>query len=277
MGLFDAVTHTFGTMATGGFSTRNASVGHYRGAYPQIVITVFMMLAGANFTLYYRLLRGQLHSLWRDSELKAYLLIFAAGSLAIAVNLGGFLPASFGGRLRAGAFQVASILTTTGFATEDFGQWPNFSKTVLFVLMFLGGCAGSTGGGVKVVRYVTLFKQAATELRYQLNPRGIFFTYLCVLFASIVVVAGGGYDLLTSITASLATLGNIGPGLELIGPAANYSHFPAYIKWWLSFAMLTGRLELYTVLLPLTREFWRRWRACGGFSTRRAGRPAPGA
>ena len=279
MGLFDALAHAFGTMATGGFSTRNASVGHYRSAYIQIVITVFMLMAGASFTIYYRLLRGQFRSLLRDSELKAYLAIFIAGSLAIAFSLKGLLPAGFSGRLRAAGFQVASILTTTGFATENFGQWPHFSRVILFVLMFIGGCAGSTAGGIKVVRFVTLFKQAATELRYLVNPRGIFsvqvsgqtirknviyevyaffFLYLCLLFVTLLVVASGGNDIVTSFTASLATLGNIGPGLELVGPAGNYAHFPDYITWWLSFAMLAGRLELYAVLLLLTRDFWRR-------------------
>jgi len=279
MGLFDALTHAFGTMATGGFSTRNVSVGYYRSAYIQIVVTVFMMLAGANFTGYYRLLRGRFRSLLQDSELKTYLIVFLAASLAIAFNLKGFLPGGFPERVRAAAFQAASILTTTGFATENFGQWPHLAQTVLFALMFVGGCAGSTGGGIKVVRLVTLFRQASTELRYLVNPRGIFsvrvsgqsirknviygvyafvFLYLCLIFATMLVVAVGGYDLSTSITAALATLGNIGPGLGLVGPAANYSHFPQGIKWWLSFAMLAGRLELYTVLLLFTREFWRR-------------------
>ena len=279
MGLFDALTHSFGTMAAGGFSTRNSSVGHCRNPYLEVVVTVFMLLAGANFTVYYRLLRGRLRSLLQDSELKAYLAVFAAAALAIAFNLKGFLPGAFPERLRAASFQAASILTTTGFATENFGQWPHLAQTILFALMFIGGCAGSTGGGVKVVRLVTLFRQASTELRYLVHPRGIFsvrvsgqtvrknviygvyaffFLYLGLIFATMVVVAIGGYDLITSITAALATLGNIGPGLALAGPTANYAHFPDYITWWLGFVMLAGRLELYTVLLLFTREFWRR-------------------
>jgi len=279
MGLFDALTHAFGTMATGGFSTRNSSVGHYRNPYLQVVVTVFMLLAGANFTVYYRLLRGRLRSLLQDSELKAYLAVFFVAAAVITVSLNGLLPGSFSEHLRAASFQAASILTTTGFSTENFGHWPHLAQTVLFALMFIGGCAGSTGGGVKVVRLVTLFRQASTELRYLVHPRGIFsvrvsgqtvrknviygayaffFLYLGLIFATMVVVATGGYDLITSITAALATLGNIGPGLALVGPKANYAHFPDYITWWLAFVMLAGRLELYTVLLLFTREFWRR-------------------
>jgi len=279
MGLFDALTHTFGTMGTGGFSTHNASVGYYRSPYLQVVIIVFMLLAGANFTVYHRLLHGRFRSLLRDSELQTYLAIFAVGTVTIALNLRGFSAVPFPARLRAAGFQVSSILTTTGFTTENFGQWPHFSRMILFVLLLIGGCAGSTGGGVKVIRYVTLFKQASTELRYLVHPRGIFsvhvsgqtirknviygvyaffFLYLCLLFLTMLVVASGGYDLVTAITASLATQGNIGPGLGLVGPVGNYARFPDYITWWLSFAMLAGRLELYAVLLLFTREFWRR-------------------
>lgn len=279
MSLFDALNHAFATMATGGFSTRNASVGFFRSPYVHVVITVFMMLAGTNFTVYHRLLRGQLRSLRQDSELKTYLFIFFAGSVIIALNLKGFHSSGFFDRLRAAGFQAASILTTTGFTTEDFARWPDLAKAVLFLLMFIGGCAGSTGGGVKVIRFVMLFKQASTELHYLLNPRGIFsvrvsgqivrknviygvyaffFLYLIIVFLTFLIVASGGYDILTSITTSLATVGNIGPGLGLVGPSGNYAHFPDYITWWLSLAMMAGRLELYAVLLLLTGDFWRR-------------------
>jgi trk system potassium uptake protein TrkH len=280
MDLFDAATHAFGTMATGGFSTRNASVGHFRSGYIDWVITVFMFLSGANFTLYYRLLRGQWRTVARDTELRAYTAVFVVSMLLVAANLlrsgaaSGFLHG-----LRLGGFQVASILTTTGFATADFARWPGFSQIVLFVLMFIGGCAGSTGGGIKVVRLVTILKHSLTEMKYMVSPHGVYavrvggqvirknaifsvyafvFLYLLTLFSAILVVASSGADVPTSVTASLATLGNIGPGLAAVGPVANYGHFPAYVKAYLSFAMLAGRLEIYTVLILGTRSFWRR-------------------
>lgn len=278
MDLFDAVTHTFGTVATGGFGVKNASVGYYRSAYIDVVITTFMVLAGMNFNLFYALGRGELRRVFRDTELRAYLGIFAIATLAIALDLRGVAFETFGRSLRYAGFQAASILTTTGFATADFEGWPHFSQVVLFTLMWIGGCAGSTGGGIKVIRFVTLFKQALTEMRYMLNPRGVIavrvggqsvrknvvysvyafvFLYLCTLFATFLVVASGGYDIVTSLTATLATLGNIGPGFGLVGPMDNYGHFPDYITAVLSLAMMTGRLEVYTVLLLLTPRFWR--------------------
>jgi trk system potassium uptake protein TrkH len=278
MDLFDAATHTFGTVATGGFSTRNASVGSFHSAYIDVVITVFMVLAGANFNLYYALGRGELRRVLADTELRAYLGIFAVSTLAIALDLRGNGYRTFAESLRYAGFQSASVLTTTGFTIADFEKWPPFGQVVLFVLMWIGGCAGSTGGGIKVIRLVTLFKQAITELRYMLNPRGVVavrvggqsvrknvvysvyafvFLYLCTMFVTVLVVASGGYDIVTSLTATLATLGNIGPGFGAVGPVENYGHFPAYIKAVLSLAMMAGRLEIYTVVLLLTPRFWR--------------------
>jgi len=280
MDVFDAVTFTFGTMATGGFGVYNASVGHFRSAYIDWVITIFMFLAGMNFTLYYRLLRGQWRTVVRDSELRAYSGIFVTFMVGIAINLlrRGTIS-NFWTSLRFAGFQVSSILTTTGFATTDFAAWPGFSQIALFVLMFIGGCAGSTGGGIKVVRLVTLFKHSLTEMKYMVSPHGVYavrvggqvvrknaifsvyafvFLYLCTLLSAILVVASSGADVVTSVTAALATLGNIGPGLGAVGPMANYGHFPGYVKGYLSFVMMAGRLEIYTVLLLLTRTFWKR-------------------
>ncbi len=278
MDLFDAVTHTFGTMATGGFSPRNSSVGAYGSAYIHVVITVFMVLAGMNFSLFYALGRGELSRVFRDTELRAYLGVFVVATAAIALDLHGAVHSTVGASLRYAGFQAASILTTTGFVTADFEGWPHFSQVVLFALMWVGGCAGSTGGGIKVIRLVTLFKQALTEMRYMLNPRAVVavrvggqsvrknvvysvyafvFLYVCTLFVTFLLVASGGYDIVTSLTATLATLGNIGPGFGRVGPTENYSHFPAYIKAFLSLAMMTGRLEVYTVLLLLVPRFWR--------------------
>jgi trk system potassium uptake protein TrkH len=169
-------------------------------------------------------------------------------------------------------------LTTTGFATDDFAKWPAASQAVLFFLMFIGGCAGSTAGGVKVIRIITLFKMAFTEMRYLMNPKGVYaifvngkslrknvvydtaalvFLYIFIMIISFLLIGIAGYDITTSVTATLANLGNIGPGLALVGPTANYSFFPWWIKVWLSFIMLVGRLEVYTVLVIFTRPFWR--------------------
>lgn len=280
MDLLDAVTHAFATMATGGFSTRNASVGAFGSGYIDIVITVFMFLAGMNFALHWRLLRGDISNVFKDSELRVYAGIFLATAGLISLDL--LKAGSYASGFEAGryaAFQAASILTTTGFATADFSLWPPLSQALLFTLMFVGGCAGSTGGGVKVGRILTLFKMGLSEMRYLVNPQGIYgifvnrvylkknivydiaamvSLYLIAMFVSTLVVASAGYDLLTSLTATLASLGNIGPGFGRVGPALNYSFLPDHIKAWLSFMMLMGRLEVYTVLLLFTKAFWQR-------------------
>ncbi len=277
--LFDSLTHTFGTLATGGFSPRNASVAAFDSAYVDLVITVFMVAAGINFALYYRLLTGRLHSLTRNTELRAYLVIFVVASLLIAWDLNGSVSESFRESLRFGSFQAASILTTTGYATADFNAWPAIARTALFALMFIGGSTGSTGGGIKVMRIVTLFKQGWNELNYLMQPRGVFSIrlnglpvrknivyavsgfvalYLFLIIVTTVIVASTGASLETSLTTALATLGNIGPGLDAIGPTGNYAFFPGHIKWILSIVMMLGRLELYTVLVLFSRRFWRR-------------------
>ncbi|MGV7931277.1 MAG: TrkH family potassium uptake protein [Spirochaetota bacterium] len=279
MDLFDSLTHTFGTLATGGFSTKNASLGHYDSAAVHIIITVFMLFAGISFSLHYRALTGRLKNIFEDSELKAYLVIFAVSTLALTISIYGKSCETPGESLVHAAFQAASILTTTGFASTDFELWPLFGQGVLFLLMFVGGSSGSTAGGIKVFRIVILLKQAFIEMLYLIHPRGIFtlkvsgniirkdivysvagffFLYIFMLLCTSLVVASSGHDLTTSFTTALATLGNIGPGFGEVGPSKNYAFFPDYVKWFLSFAMLVGRLELYTVLIILTPEFWRR-------------------
>ena len=280
MNLFDALTHTFGTMATGGFSPKNTSVGFYDSAWIDWVITIFMVMAGMNFILYFKIITGRIKDTLMDTEMKAYLVIFAAASLAITFSLlNNRVYDSFGKGLRFAAFQVASIITTTGYATTDYDLWPAFSKIILFLMMFIGGCAGSTGGGIKVVRIVTLFKLAIRELKRLIHPRGVFhlrlnkmvvrkdiisvitgfvFLYMVTLLVTTIVVAAGGYDILSSFSTALVTVGNIGPGFSLVGPTMNYSFFQGGIKWFLSLAMLMGRLEIYTVLVVLTPWFWKR-------------------
>ena len=279
MNLFDSLTHTFGTMATGGFSPKNTSVGFYDSAWIHWVITIFMVMAGMNFALYFKLLTGRIKDLMLDTEMKAYLGIFAGASLAITFSLlRNDVFETFGTSLQYAAFQVASILTTTGYATCDFDLWPHFSKIILFLMMFIGGCAGSTGGGIKVVRIVALFKLAYRELKRLIQPRGVFhlrlnkmvvrkdiisvitgfvFLYVVSLLVTTVVVAAGDYDILTSFSTALVTVGNIGPGFSMVGPTMNYAFFQDGIKWFLSLAMMMGRLEIYTVLVILTPWFWK--------------------
>ncbi len=279
MDFFDALTHTFGSVSTGGFSVRNTSVAHYNSAFIDGVITTFLILSGINFTLHYRLLTGRLKPIIRDSELKAYLLIFIITTAVVAFSLYGTSYQTVGECLRYASFQTASILTATGFATADFEKWPLLGQIVLFSLMFVGGCTGSTSGGVKVMRIVVLFKQALNEMKLLIHPRGVFalklsgsmvkkdivygvsgffFLYIAVLLSVTVIVASAGHDITTSFTAVLATLGGIGPGFGKVGPMDNYSFFEDYVKWALSFAMLAGRLELYTVLVIFLPKFWRR-------------------
>jgi trk system potassium uptake protein TrkH len=279
MSLFDALTHTFATLATGGFSTRNASVGAFSSAYIDVVVTVFMVLAGANFALHYKLLAGQAREVGRNTELKAYLGIFLAATLVIALFLQGPVFRSFGQSLRYAGFQAASIMTTTGFVTADYTTWPFPAQAVLFIIAFIGGCSGSTAGAIKVVRILILLKLGLIEMKRLIYPRGVFtirvnrqvvrpgelsstggffFFYLLILLFTTLIVASGGYDLLTSLSSVLVTLGNIGPGFGKVGPIFNYGFLPDYIKWALSLAMMIGRLEVFTVLVLLTPAFWRR-------------------
>ncbi len=279
MPLFDAVCHAFATMATGGFGTKNTSLAHYNSGFIDWVVTIFMFLAATNFTLHYRLLKGNLRDILKDTEFKVYFIICAVFSLIIAGDLlNAGVYQNFRESLRFASFQVSSILSTTGFSTADFGTWPSISQTMLFLLMFIGGCAGSTGGGIKVIRIVVLFKMAVTEMRYVTNPRGVYkiflgdralrknviydiaalvFLYFAFFFLSLIVMSFTGVDILTNVTAVMANLGNIGPGLGKVGPTFNYAFFPWWAKLWLSFAMLVGRLEVYTVLVLFSRKFWR--------------------
>ena len=279
MNLFDALTHTFGTLATGGFSPKNTSVGYFDSAYIDAVITLFMVMAGINFALYYKLITGRFTSLPRDTELKAYLSFFVVATALVTMSLYGDVFDTVGESLRFAAFQAASILTTTGYATADFAAWPAIAQILLFALMFVGGSAGSTGGGIKVIRIVTLFKQGMNEMKYLLHPRGVFrirvsgepvgkhivyaisgfvFLYFFLLILTTILVAMAGNDILTALTTALATLGNIGPGFGKIGPTLNYAFFPEPLKLYLSIIMMLGRLEVYTVLILFTPRFWKR-------------------
>ena len=282
---FDALCHTFGTMATGGFSTQNLSIGQYNSVYFDVVIIVFMFIAGTNFSLHYRTLRGDFRSYVRDPEFRFYglTLCLCIGLIVwntMTTRVGGQVVFdSFGTALRYASFQSVSIITTTGYGTFDFEQWPALSQFILVILMFFGGCAGSTGGGMKHVRLLLLTKQGYIEIKRLILPHavlpvklgdrvvpqevmahilGFFFLFIGIFAIVTCIMATLGLDLISAAAATIATMGNIGPGLGSVGPIDNYAHIPTLGKFILSFCMLLGRLELYTVLVLFAPELWRR-------------------
>jgi trk system potassium uptake protein TrkH len=280
MPLFDSCIHSFGSAGTGGFSNRDLSVGAYDNVYFDIVIGVFMLLFGVNFNLYYFLLIRRFREVFRSEELRAYLLIVTGAVLAIALDIW-HMYGSFAESLRYSFFQVASIITTTGYATADFNLWPSFSKGILVVIMFIGACAGSTGGGIKVARIVMLVKSSWNDMRKMLHPNAITTTrfegkpmtdqnirgvhvflsvYLLVFTVSFLILSLEQFDLVTTFTALTACINNIGPGLEMVGPTGNFSQFSWTSKLLLSFDMLVGRLEIFPMLLLFAPSIWKRGR-----------------
>jgi trk system potassium uptake protein TrkH len=279
MSFFDGINHAFTTMATGGFSTRNASVAAYGSAYIDWVITCFMFLAGVNFSLHYLALRGRVGDFIRNEEFLFYTGLVMIGTILITLlNMGSTYP-DFLDNLRFSAFQVVSIITTTGFGTADYELWPVLCQYLLVFSMFIGGCAGSTGGGMKVARILLLFKHAQVQVYRLIHPRavrlvklgerpvdkevmqsilGFFALYLGVFVAASLLMAGIGMDLPSAGASVIATLSNIGPGLGSVGPADNFAHVPAFGKLVLAFCMLLGRLELFTVLVLVFPSFWRK-------------------
>jgi len=281
MPLFDAVLHSLTTLATGGFSNRGGSVGEYGSLYVELVIVVFMFLSGANFVLHYRALSGRrLGGYLRDEEFRFYALITAGAFLIVAANLWWAGGAEPGAALRQSLFQTVSILTTTGYATADFGAWPALSQFVLLVLMFMGGCGGSTGGAMKQVRFLLLYRSARAQLRKSLHPQAVipvhlnehvvgedvlnrvqafFALYLGVSAFLVALCAAFGMDIISAVSAVAATVGNVGPGLGSVGPAFDYGALPGAVKWALAAGMIVGRLEVFTVLVLLNPAFWTRW------------------
>lgn len=280
---YDALTHTFGTIATGGFSTYNNSIAGLNNPTAEIVITIFMILAGINFALYFSLFKGKINSLF-DRELLVYLGITFGIILLIIWNLQQFhFYSSFGETVRMAFFQVPAIITTTGYTNTNFDLWPNFSKWLLFILMFLWGSAGSTSGGFKIIRYLIIFKYIGSEIKKIINPHLISsiklgnksieqssinsilafgLIYLAFFFFWGVVLSFFDLDLITAFSASIASLGNIWPGFGLINASANYGFMPDWAKLFLCFLMLAGRLEIFTVLIILLPQTWRnnrRW------------------
>lgn len=277
MDWFDSLCHALATMASGGVSTKNEGLASFNSPFIDGVSTVFMLLAGLNFSLYYRLLRGRVRDVFDDSEVRAYLIIFIVAAAIITFSL---MPV-YGGRtsLRYAAYQSASILSTTGAAIANYDAWPPLARMVLFCLMFVGGCSGSTAGGIKVIRHVVLWKQMGNEMRRVMYPRGVFsiqlnkrvgrkdviygvsaffFMYLLVVAITALITAASGTDMFFSFSAALSITGNIGVGFGIVGPSHNYAEFPAYIKWLYSFVMIAGRLEMWTVFILFNPAFWRK-------------------
>ena len=277
MPLFDAVCTAFGTAGTGGFGIKNDSIASY-SPYLQNVTTVFMALFGVNFSCYYLLLLGQVRSVFRDEELRLYLGIIFGAITLIVLNLRGFYE-TLGETVRHAAFTVSSIMTTTGFATTDFDLWPAFSKAIIMLLMIVGACAGSTGGGLKVARLLLLLKSLRRNIGQVLKPRKVqvvrnngavvdekildnanayLAAYVVILFLSFLIISLDNFSVATNFTAVLACFNNIGPGLEAVGPTCNFSGYSTLSKLVLSFDMLAGRLEIFPMLVLFSRSTWRR-------------------
>ena len=276
MSLYDALIHAFATAGTGGFSNRNHSVAAYDNLSLEVIITVFMLLFGINFTHYYSLFKGNLKSVLRDEELRFYAGTVVAATIFIVLNIYGKIFYSFGETIRYSPFQVSAIITSTGFSTADFNVWPVFSQCVLLLLMFIGASAGSTGGGIKCIRVILLLKIIRREAAKIIHPRAIhtvtingkpiaeetltrvmvfFFLYIFIIAVSVLAVSLDGKDMLSSATAVIAAIGNIGPGLGAVGPIGSYADFSVSSKLILSICMIVGRLEIYPILLLFSTTF----------------------
>ncbi len=280
MSVFDAVNHSFATLATGGFSTRNRSIGAFGSGYIEWVVTVFMVLSGINFALYFRALKGNFGRVGRDSELKAYVYVFVVAVAISSASL--FINGTYDSvekSIRFGAFQVATLMTSTGFTTADYTLWPGLVRGILLLMLFIGGCAGSTSGGIKMLHVVVLAKSISRQFRRLIHPRGVFFVrinrrsieervinaiagfvslYIAIVILSTIILMASGSNMETSLTASLAVIGNIGPGFAAVGPASNFGFFSDFQTVWLAFVMILGRLEIFTVLVIFSRPFLRR-------------------
>lgn len=280
MTFYDAINHSLTTMATGGFSTRQESIAYYDSPFIQYVIIVFMFLAGTNFTITYFALKGKILKSWRNEEFRNYSLLIIISSVILSVFIFSVEWESFEKSFRDALFQVVSIITTTGYATADYTAWAPFITIIFFIFMFIGGSAGSTAGGIKVVRHTLLFKNSFLEMRRQLHPSAVIpvrlnnaavsreitynvlafiMMYLLVYGLGVFVISFTGMDFETALGAVATSLGNIGPGIGKVGPAYTFSEVTPFGKWLLSFLMLLGRLELFTVLMLFSKSFWKRY------------------
>jgi trk system potassium uptake protein len=279
LSFFDSLCQTFGTVATGGFSNRNASIAHFDSAYVDWVITGFMFLCGVSFALHYKLLTGKIGDVWKSPELRFF--SFVVFFLILLSTIFTYLYSydTFSQSLRYSSFQIVSIITSTGFVTYDYLLWPALVQLILLFCMFMGGCAGSTAGGIKCMRVMLLLKMAYRELFRIVHPHavrqvkmgkalvkddvlngivGFIIIYLNLMIISSLVIAAMGVDFVTSLTSVLACISNIGPGFGQVGPAFNYSFLPDPAKWLLSLCMVLGRLEIYTIIVLMIPEFWRK-------------------
>ncbi|HOJ09130.1 MAG TPA: TrkH family potassium uptake protein [Clostridiales bacterium] len=278
MSVYESFVHTFGTVGTGGFSTRNLSIGAFNSTYINIVIAVFMVLSSTNFSLYYMLYKGRWKEALKDQELRLFLGVIGVSVILIAINITGKFYTNIWKSLEHSFFQVSSIISTTGYATADFDQWPSFSKAILFMLMFIGGCAGSTGGGMTSARVLVMLKLIKREMQKVFHPRAViplklvektlstdiihsissfFVLYIVIFVVGTIALSLEGISLTSASSAVAATLGNVGPGFEVVGPVRNYSQFSIPGKLLMSALMLVGRLELFTVIALFNKRLWR--------------------
>ncbi len=279
MDFFDSICHSLTTMATGGFSTKQSSIAHFNSPFIQYVIVLFMFMAGMNFSLHYYWLHRKLKPVTQNEEFKFYSFLIISFTLLVTVGMIFNSNNSFEQTFRESLFQVVSMITTTGFVTADYEMWGVFFHVIFFLLLFIGGSAGSTGGGIKVVRHLLLIKNSALELRRLIHPRAIIpvrynktsvnqdivfnimaflLFYIAIFIFGTLVLAFIGLDFLTSMGAVATSLGNVGPAIATVGPVDNFSHIPDFGKWFLSFLMLLGRLELFTVLIIFSPSFWKK-------------------
>ena len=274
----DAISHALATLGTGGFSTRNASIGGYNSVAIEVICTVFMILAGINFSLFFSLITGKFKDIIENSEFKAYCGMVAIFIIVITICIKP-VYGSIGTALRYSSFQVASIMSTTGFGTADFLTWPSTAQFWIFILFFLGGCSGSTSGGIKIVRWVILCKQVNNETKKMLHPHGVFTVrlnnrvgrkdivfnvtafmavYAILISSTTFIGCVGKLDILSAFTGALSMVGNAGPAFGMLVPTSNYGFSPAFVKWWYCFAMLAGRLELYTMIIFFMPSYWKK-------------------
>ena len=275
---YDSFIHAFGTAGTGGFSNRNLSVGAYGNPAFEIIITIFMILFSLNFALYFLVLTGKIKQALKSDELRFFLAVTAIATAIISINIAASMP-TYADAVRTAAFQVASVISTTGFATADFNRWPELSRMLLVILMFIGACAGSTGGGMKCSRILVILRTIKAQVRSIIHPRAVsvvkldgaplsdstvrtiytyFATYIFIIFVSALVVGLDNFSFGTTLTAVITCISNVGPGLEAVGPMGNFAAFSPLSKIILSFDMIIGRLEIFPILVLFSRSAWKR-------------------
>lgn len=278
MPLYDSLIHAFGTAGTGGFSNRNLSVGAYGNPAFEIIITIFMLLFSINFALYFLILTGKVKQALKSDELRFFLAVTAIATAIISINIAASMP-TYADAVRTAAFQVASVISTTGFATADFNRWPELSRMLLVILMFIGACAGSTGGGMKCSRILVILRTIKAQVRSIIHPRAVsvvkldgaplsdstvrtiytyFATYIFITFVSALVVGLDNFSFGTTLTAVITCISNVGPGLEAVGPMGNFAAFSPLSKLVLSMCMVIGRLEIFPILVLFSRSAWKR-------------------